>query len=215
MVASSLPQFAHVGCSKLLEFLKELNPAPRTKPSLPAGTHSPDDQADPKPAVATPMPRETDADTTLKQMPKTTATPPESRKRLAVSVAVSKLGDLAVMRMLYSKNLRTSTKAKRELLRRGFTEAHLRLAEQLVHPNVQVRLNLVDSLLRLQGSDPRPWLIWLSRDHVATVRKQVIAVMASGNDPSFRSRLREMHDDEVDPEVRLLLTRISNNGIRR
>jgi len=105
--------------------------------------------------------------------------------------------------------------ANAELARRGFSEVQRRVARQIVDPDPQVRLTLAQSLPNVAGLDPRAWLLWLSRDDDANVRRATIAILATSPDPAVKDRLRELEREETDPGVlRLVQQALSDRSLR-
>lgn len=98
--------------------------------------------------------------------------------------------------------------AHRELARRGLPESQIALAARLVAADPVVRLAAVESLLSTPGVDPRPWLVWKSRDEDPRVRRMVASILLTSHDPGLRGRLAEMAATDPDPELRAWLTRI-------
>ena len=111
------------------------------------------------------------------------------------------VSDWDVMRQLHADDVATASAAMIELWRRGFKERDFELAAQLFDPAPHVRVRLAESLPELSGVDPRPWLLWLSRDPHPSVRRAAITVIATSADPDLRDRLREIEREESDPEI--------------
>ena len=118
--------------------------------------------------------------------------------------------DVEVMRHLHSDVHRYANAAHDELLRRGFTESHMQLAQQLFHRDPAIRQQLAFRLPNLADVDARPWLLQLSHDPHPSVRRAVIALLATSSDPQLHERLRQLEFEESDPalleQVRNLLT---------
>ncbi|MDA1050282.1 MAG: HEAT repeat domain-containing protein [Planctomycetota bacterium] len=121
------------------------------------------------------------------------------------------MSDLNVMRTLAGDDERLVREAVDELYRRGFQTKHFRLAELLVDPDSNVRLQLVQSLPQMSGIDSRPWLLWLSRDQDPEVCKAAVAVIATSADPSLQQRVRELEREETDDDVLQVVRQILNN----
>jgi hypothetical protein len=111
------------------------------------------------------------------------------------------LADIRVMERLASNDPRVVQAATAELQRRGFQSPELKLARQLVDPDPEVRLELVDALPQMPGIDARRWLLWLCRDRDPLVRKAAVTVVGTTNDPSIRGALLELERVESDPGV--------------
>ena len=112
------------------------------------------------------------------------------------------------MQQLATGTPHAAQRAVEELGRRGFRPRDLRLAERLVHPDPAIRLELASSLPQLAGIDSRPWLIWLSSDPDARVRRSAISIIATGDDPALFDHLRQVEQLETDEEVLRLIRRV-------
>ncbi|MEO8498965.1 MAG: HEAT repeat domain-containing protein [Planctomycetota bacterium] len=120
--------------------------------------------------------------------------------------------DLGVMQKLAGADELLARDAVDELYRRGFQTKHFRLAELLVDPDPNVRLQLVQSLPQMSGIDSRPWLLWLSRDEAPAVRKAAVAVIATSADPALQQRLRELESEETDDAVLRVVRQVLHTG---
>jgi hypothetical protein len=136
------------------------------------------------------------------------SSPSATPKPTRVAEMLKALPDLDVIRRLVDDEKSVVRLAREELTHRGFQQVHLRLAERLVDPDAEVRLQLVRSLPELAGIDSRPWLVWLSGDPAPQVRKAAIAVIGTSSDPTLRERLREIEREEADDEILRLVRRI-------
>jgi hypothetical protein len=90
---------------------------------------------------------------------------------------VRELGDLEVMRLLHHGDYGVRYTAERELDRRGYQSEHLSLAKLLVHPDPRERRKLVEQLPRVTNVDPKPWLLQLSEDEDAGVRRAAEGIL--------------------------------------
>ena len=70
--------------------------------------------------------------------------------------------------------------ARRELVRRGFSEVDLELARQLFSPDAETRKQLARAVPRLSSVDAAQWLMWLALDPQPEVR--LAAVCDAGDD---------------------------------
>lgn len=91
--------------------------------------------------------------------------------------------------------------AEAELRSRGHNARTLALARSLTNADPQVRIELAEKLPQIDGIDPQPWLLQLSRDENAEVRRAAVTVIASSNDASVTRWLAELRDAESDPRV--------------
>jgi hypothetical protein len=185
--------------------------------------------AEPQPFVPLPTSRVLDARTSVavdEEASEPVVEPPSSDPRRSLdlrrdlastqrppfaSQGVGGLSDLDVMRNLASADEAVAREAMDELYRRGFQTKHVRLAELLVDPDPNVRIQMVQSVPQMSGVDSRPWLLWLSRDPDPAVRKAAIAVIATSTEPAFRHRVRELEREETDVEVLRMVRQINNS----
>jgi hypothetical protein len=93
------------------------------------------------------------------------------------------LSDVDVMQHLHTSDEARIAAATSELLRRGFTLVHLPLARAMTHADPAVRLKLVESLPLLRDIDPRPWLVHLSADPDANVRRAAQGILQTSQRP--------------------------------
>jgi len=112
---------------------------------------------------------------------------------------------IEVMRWLLDED--AAADARAVLTQRGFSELQLRVARRIVDPNPAARLELAQALPNLAGIDPRPWLLWLSRDADPSVRRAVVGILATSPDPALHNRLRELVVEETDASVLSLVKR--------
>ena len=90
---------------------------------------------------------------------------------------VAELADLEVMRLLHHGDYGVRYTPERELDRRGYAREHLAIAKQLVHPDPRERQQLAEQLPRMTDIDPRPWLLQLSEDDDARVRRTAEGIL--------------------------------------
>lgn len=118
--------------------------------------------------------------------------------------------DWEVMRQLNSPDVDVVGAAVRELTRRGFQPLHLQLAERLVAPDPDTRLELVTQLPTLAGIEARAWLLLLSRDPDATVRAATVRLLATSNDPALQAEIERMAREETDDGVLRVVRQVRN-----
>ena len=94
------------------------------------------------------------------------------------------------MRDLHSDDPATVAAAERELTRRGYRASHVSLARQFTDPDPAVRLQLVQSLPRARGIDPRRWLLRLSEDPDEDVRSAARNILRTSQDPELLQKVR-------------------------
>jgi len=118
------------------------------------------------------------------------------------------LPTIEVLRLLRDQDALLAGKAREELQRRGFQPLHFRLAEMLLDERAAVRVELAQLLPQLSGMDARPWLIWLSQDAEAEVRRASVAIIATSADPALRQHLRGLEQQETDDAVLRLVRQV-------
>lgn len=107
----------------------------------------------------------------------------------------------SVIGLLASKQAVVRDQAVTELVRRGLSNEEIRIANQLAAPQVEVRLGLLDSIVRRSDIDPRPWLLWLTEDPIREVRLRSVSALASMADDAVVLALRKRLTVESDPAV--------------
>jgi hypothetical protein len=113
---------------------------------------------------------------------------------------MEQIPDLQVVRMLADRLPERRQLATEELRRRGFEDEDLLLARQFISPDVDKRRALVTSLADISVS-PTRWLLWLSQDENAEIRRLAVTFMAKTRDRLLHRRLDEMVATERDPSV--------------
>lgn len=96
-----------------------------------------------------------------------------------------------------------------ELRRRGVTRRQIEIGIGLTSPDITERRHWVERLPRLPEIDPKPWLVWLSRDEHAEIRLAALQIMATTGTPEFQRRAGEMALNDADDQVRELAQRVS------
>jgi hypothetical protein len=115
----------------------------------------------------------------------------------------------SVIGLLASNQAATRDQAVEELVRRGLSNEEIRIANQLAAPQVDVRLGLLDSIVRRSDLDPRPWLLWLAEDTNREVRIRAVTALQAMNDTAVTSTLRKRLSVEDDPTVIALLRQLT------
>jgi hypothetical protein len=115
----------------------------------------------------------------------------------------------SVIGLLASNQAATRDQAVEELVRRGLSNEEIRIANQLAAPQVEVRLGLLDSIVRRSDLDPRPWLLWLAEDSNREVRIRAVTALQAMNDTAVTSTLRKRLSVEDDPAVIALLRQLT------
>jgi hypothetical protein len=116
---------------------------------------------------------------------------------------------LDLMRRLRSDSEAQQTAARRELLRRGFSEVDLELARQLFSPDVSARKQLALAVPRLASVDAVRWLMWLAADPQPEVRRAAITTLATTGDPRLLDRVEELARKDSDQQIQALADQIA------
>jgi hypothetical protein len=115
----------------------------------------------------------------------------------------------SVIGLLASNQAAARDQAVEELVRRGLSNEEIRIANQLAAPQVEVRLGLLDSIIRRSDLDPRPWLLWLAEDTNREVRIRAVTALEAMNDTAVTATLRKRLSVEDDPAVIALLRQLT------
>lgn len=115
----------------------------------------------------------------------------------------------SVIGLLASNQAATRDQAVEELVRRGLSNEEIRIANQLAASQVEVRLGLLDSIIRRSDLDPRPWLLWLAEDTNREVRIRAVTALEAMNDSAVTATLRKRLSVEDDPAVIALLRQLT------
>lgn len=121
--------------------------------------------------------------------------------RMLTSNSLQTFDTKSVIGLLANKQAATRDQAVDELVRRGLSNEEIRVANQLAAPEVEVRLGLLESIIRRTDIDPRPWLLWLAEDSSREVRLRAISSLAAMNDAAVIQTLRNRLAVEADPAV--------------
>jgi hypothetical protein len=100
------------------------------------------------------------------------------------------LSDLAVMRKLHDLDIHLTSAAEAELRRRGYRSIDLPICRAIVHPDPKVRRRLAENLPTMASVDARPWLMQLSEDEDADVRRAAEGILRTSRDPAVQRQLR-------------------------
>ena len=116
---------------------------------------------------------------------------------------------LELMRRLRSDAEVQRATARRELLRRGFSEVDLELARQLFSPDVAARKQLALAVPRLASVDAAKWLMWLAADPQPEVRRAAITTLATTGDPGLLDRVQALARKDSDEQIQALADQIA------
>jgi hypothetical protein len=141
-----------------------------------------------------------------------TATLPVSVEETLPSESLDSLRTVDVldlMRRLRSDVESARTPARRELLRRGFSDVDLELARQLFSPDAAVRKQLALAVPRLASVNAAQWLMWLAADPLPEVRRTALTTLATTGDPSLLDRIEELARKDSDQQIQALADQIA------
>jgi len=138
-----------------------------------------------------------------REPPKVISIPADARRTAPIVLPtleeLQQAEPIVIMRWLLVKD--AAVIAKNALANRGFSPLEIVVARQIVDPDPAVRLEVTKKLTNIAVSDPRPWLLWLSHDIDASVRKATVAILATNPDPILQDRLLELELEETDESV--------------
>jgi hypothetical protein len=123
-------------------------------------------------------------------------------------VSVDETDTLRLMHDLNSADDEIRGVAASELLKAGFSEVHLELAQRLTSPTADVRAAVADQLPVTPGIDAKVWLTWLLRDDSAEVRLAALAVLATTGQSDTLRRAMEIARQDRDPRIHKLLEQL-------
>ena len=92
--------------------------------------------------------------------------------------------------------------AEAELTRRGFTHRQIEVGKHLTSTDAEERRRWAEALPGLRGVDTKQWLLILSRDESADVRRAAVILMATSQDPQMLARVEEVARDDPEPALR-------------
>ena len=162
-------------------------------------------------SAARPIPPQTDTNTSSRPSPPDENQVPHVPRQFLGGELRDELPNLAtldLMRLLHNVQPDLAQAAESELVRRGMNGVELALARRLTDADPKVRLALVDTLPRVPGLNPKPWLFWLSEDRVADVRRAALTMMAASNDVDLIRRVEELARRDPDPRIAELADRL-------
>ncbi len=118
------------------------------------------------------------------------------------------LSSIDLMRLLHNSDARLSEGAEAELIHRQFSDVEVELGRRLTDADPVVRRKLVDTLPRIPGLNPKPWLLWLSEDSAAEVRRSALTLMATSSDRDLLRRVEDVARRDPDPRIAELADRL-------
>ncbi len=117
---------------------------------------------------------------------------------------------IELLSQLHVNDAPQATAAERELLRRGCSQRQIEIGRALTSPLASERRRWADALPHLADIDAKPWLLWLSRDADADVRRTVVTLMATSREPELLRRLAEIAATDENEVVRELAARVTS-----
>lgn len=116
---------------------------------------------------------------------------------------------LDLMRRLRGDDGEQRAEARRELVRRRFSEVDLDLARQLFSPDVEIRKQLARAVPRLSSVDAAKWLLWLALDPQPEVRLPALTTLATTGDPALLDRVETLARNDHDAQIQALAAQIA------
>lgn len=98
--------------------------------------------------------------------------------------------------------------AEAELTRRGFSPREIEAGKHLASDNPDERRRWTEALPGMRGIDAKSWLLWLSRDPDAAVRRAAVTLMATSQDLQMLRRVEQVSREDADPATRDQAARI-------
>ncbi|HUY90404.1 MAG TPA: HEAT repeat domain-containing protein [Pirellulales bacterium] len=103
---------------------------------------------------------------------------------------------------LTSSHVATASAAEGELTRRGYTHRQIEVGKHLASADSEERRRWTEALPGMRGIDAKHWLLVLSRDSSAEVRRAAVTLMATSQDPQMLARVQEVANSDSDPALR-------------
>lgn len=122
--------------------------------------------------------------------------------RQGPSKTESAVATTELMRLLRADDPSTAAWARDALRRRGFTPRHLELVMHLTDPDARVRASWARRLTSMSGVDAQRWLMWLSEDADAEVRRTAIGLLATTEDVEVLQRLADRATRDTNWRIR-------------
>src|SRR6185437_15812286 len=109
---------------------------------------------------------------------------------------------------LASGSAQASAAADAELARRGFSRREIEVGKHLTSTDADERRRWTEALPGMRGIDAKGWLLLLSRDDNAGVRRAAVTLMATSQDPQMLGRVEEVARNDADLALREQAARI-------
>jgi len=133
----------------------------------------------------------------------------DSMPRNDIRDALKSVDVLDLMRRLRADDGDQRADARRELVRRGFSEVDLELARQLFSSDAEARKQLARAVPRLSSVDAAQWLMWLALDPQPDVRLAAMTTLATTGDPALLDRVSVLVRNDRDPQIQALAEQIA------
>ena len=183
-----------------------LPPLPLTPASSPAPQPLPPAHVPPQPLST--KPDDTPLPTTTAQKPD--ATPASATRPLGPAPTASVLARTPAVELftLVHSDGPAAREAAMELKRRKFTPRQIEVGLGVTHPDPQVRRQWAEALPGLAGVEAKPWLLWLCNDAEPEVRRTVLTLLATSDDPEMLARVARAAREDTDDRVREQASRL-------
>lgn len=144
---------------------------------------------------------------------------PESNNREPVRPALKQdsrqfavASDAELLRMLSDFSPQVAQAAALEFRRRGMSDERLQMAAELASGTAQIRLRIIDDLIRLRDINPQPWLLWMADVGQPPVRLKAVSLLATVNDADVRRELQLMLNREPEGEIATVIRQALLSG---
>jgi hypothetical protein len=102
--------------------------------------------------------------------------------------------------------------AEAELTRRGYTYRQIEVGKHLASKDPEERRRWTEALPGMRGINTKDWLLLLSRDENAEVRRAAVTLMATSQDPEMLARVEEVARIDPDSAIRQQAARTLSAG---
>jgi hypothetical protein len=102
--------------------------------------------------------------------------------------------------------------AEAELTRRGYTYRQIEVGKHLASKDPEERRRWTEALPGMRGINTKDWLLLLSRDENAEVRRAAVTLMATSQDPEMLARVEEVARIDPDAAIRQQAARTLSAG---
>ncbi len=148
--------------------------------------------------------------TALELEPSPVSSTPAANQPASLTSPLKSMPLIELLTQLHINDAAQASTAERELVRRGITPRQIEIGRALTSPLASERRRWADALPNLAEIDAKPWLLWLSRDADADVRRTVVTLMATSREPELLRRLAEIAATDENEMVRELAARVTS-----